>query len=89
MLALNTDTKNERVITLAMPAERFTLSAAELASTMLVVNGVEPSVASDGTVGPLKPEPVKAGTVSLAPATVTFLVIPSARNQSCMQEKPR
>ena len=33
---------------------------------------------------PLKPEPVKAGPVRLAPATVTFLIIPAARNQSCM-----
>jgi len=48
------------------------------------VNGAEPVVAADGTVGPLKPEPVKAGPLRLAPATVTFLTIPATRNQSCM-----
>ena len=84
VLVLNTDAQNEQVITLPSAAERFTLSAPELASTKVLVNGTEPVVAADGTAGPLKPEPVKAGPVRLAPATVTFLTIAAARNQSCM-----
>jgi heparanase 1 len=84
VLVLNTDAQNEQVITLPSAAERFTLSAPELASTKVLVNGTEPVVAADGTAGPLKPEPVKAGPVRLAPATVTFLTIAAARNQSCL-----
>lgn len=84
VLALNASTANDQVITLPLPAERFTLSAPVLTSSKVLVNGAEPAVASDGTVRPLKPEPVKAGPVRLAPASVTFLILPDARNQSCM-----
>ena len=84
LLALNTDTEKEQVITLSMPAERFTMTARELISTKALVNGREPFVAEDGTVGALQSEKVQAGAVKLAPASATFLVIPGAGNKACM-----
>ena len=84
VLALNTDGDKEQVITLPAAAERFTLTASQPASTTVLVNGKEPSVAEDGSVGALRPERVKAGAVRLAPASATFLVIAGAGNKTCM-----
>jgi hypothetical protein len=84
LLALNTDPAKDQVITLPLPAERFTISAPGLTSAKVLVNGAQPVVAPDGAVETLKPETVKAGPVRLAPASVTFLIIPAARNQNCM-----
>jgi len=84
LLALNTDTANDQVVTLPLPAQRFTISAPELTSANVLVNGAAPKVAPDGTVEILKRDAVKAGPVRLAPATVTFLIIPAAHNQHCL-----
>jgi hypothetical protein len=85
LLALNTDTEHEEVLTLSQAAERFTLTATDLTSTRVLLNGMELKVESDGSVGPLKLDRLKAGPVRLAPSSVTFLIIPSARNKSCME----
>jgi hypothetical protein len=83
LLALNTDTEHEQVLTPPQAAERFTLTATDLTSTKVLLNGTELRAESDGSVGPLRPEQAKAGPVRLAPLSVTFLTIPSARNKSC------
>jgi hypothetical protein len=83
LLALNTDAHNEEVLTLPLAGERFTLAAPELTSAKVLVNGVEPTVSPEGVVGSLKPEPVKAGQIRLAPRTITFLIFPAAHNKSC------
>jgi len=85
VLALNTDSGKEQVITVPEAAERFTLTAAQLTSATVLVNGKEPGVAADGDVGALRPERLMAGPLRLAPASATFLIIAGARNRSCMQ----
>jgi len=84
LLALNTDTEKEQVITVPSAAQGFTLTAPKLESPTVLVNGTQPSVAPDGSVGALPPRPVKAGAVRLGPASATFLVIAGARNKGCM-----
>jgi heparanase len=49
-----------------------------------LLNGAELEAAPDGSVPEFKGQPVKAGALSLAPASITFLTIPSARNKACM-----
>lgn len=83
ILALNTDEKSAHTITIPKAAERYTLTAAELNSTTVLLNGVELKAASDGTVPALHGEPVAAGKVQLVPASATFLTVPSAGNKSC------
>ncbi|HEV2486548.1 MAG TPA: hypothetical protein VGT08_13530 [Terracidiphilus sp.] len=83
VLALNTDTAHEQSITLPQAAERYTLTAPDLNSGQALLNGTELKVQTDGSVGPIKGAHVSAGTIQLAPASVTFFTIPSAHNQSC------
>ncbi|HLJ79034.1 MAG TPA: hypothetical protein VKT75_16555 [Acidobacteriaceae bacterium] len=85
VLALNTDRASTKTIQIPAAANRFTLSAASLTSTQVRLNGRVLQISSDGSL----PEPklggevVTAGAVSLPPASITFLTIPSARNESC------
>jgi heparanase 1 len=83
LVALNTDTKQDQVLNLPQAAESFTLTAADLTSAKTLLNGEELQPEADGSVGALKPDHVKAGLARLAPASVTFLIFPSARNKSC------
>lgn len=83
LLALNTDTQNEKTLAVPVAGERFTLTAPELTSTTVFLNGVELKAASDGSLPALDGEPIAAGVVRLPPASITFLTLPAARNQSC------
>lgn len=85
ILALNTDTAHEQTLTLPVDGERYTLAAAELTSTKVLLNGVELQAAADGSLPAINGQPVAAGTIRLAPASITFLTLPSARNKSCGQ----
>jgi len=84
LLAMNLDTKQEQTLAIPLPGERYTLTAPDLASTTVMLNGVALQAAADGTVPEIKGQKVKAGTLQLGPASITFLTIPSAKNKSCM-----
>ena len=84
LLVLNTDTEYEKVLILPSPAEEFSLTASELTSTTVLLNGTVLKAEPDGSVGPLKGDAVKNGPVRLPPSSVTFLAISSAQNKSCM-----
>jgi heparanase 1 len=85
ILALNTDTKNEKTLTIPVAGERYTLAAPELTSTDVLLNGVELKASSNGSVPVIQGQPVAAGAVRLPPASITFLTLPAARNKSCEQ----
>lgn len=85
LLALNTDTQDEKTLTVPAAGQRFTLTAPELASTKVLLNGVELKAASDGSVPVLDGQPTAAGVVKLPPASITFLILPAVRNKSCQQ----
>jgi heparanase len=84
ILALNTDAGSEQTITIPLTADRYSLTAPDIAGTKVLLNGAELEAARDGSVPEFKGQPVKAGPLRLAPASITFLAIPSARNKSCM-----
>ncbi len=84
LVALNTDAEHEHTVVLPVAAERFTLTASGLSSTKALLNGAELKVETDGSVGSMKPDHVAAGPVRLPPASITFLVVASAGNKSCM-----
>lgn len=83
LVALNTDTLHEQAISLPNPAERFTFTAPSLTSTEIMLNQKQLKAESDGSVRLPEPDHVPAGPLRLAPASVTFLIIPSAGNNSC------
>jgi heparanase 1 len=84
LVALNTDSEHERSLSLPVPAAGLTLTSPNLTSTTVMVNGKELRAESDGSVRPIKADEAKKGLIRLAPASVTFLTIPSAHNKSCM-----
>lgn len=83
MVALNTSPQ-EQMIAIAQPGEVYTLSAPDLASTSVSLNGGELHAAADGTAPMPAGDPVKAGNFHLLPDSVSFLLIPGARNKACM-----
>jgi heparanase len=83
IVALNIDPKQEQKLALPQGAESYTLTATDLASTSVLLNGTELAVGSDGSIGAMKPDHLKAGQARLEPASVTFLIFPSARNKNC------
>ena len=83
IVALNTDTQHEQVISLPGTAERYTLSAPSLSSTEILLNGKELRAQSDGSVSLPGPESARAGPIRLAPASIAFLIMPAAGNKSC------
>ena len=84
LVALNTDTQHEQLLPLPLPAEKLTLMAPDLASTTVMLNGKQLTAESDGSIAPFNAEKVKKGSVRLPPSSVTFLIMPLARNKSCI-----
>ena len=85
LLALNTSTQNELTLSIPTDGFRYTLTAAELASDQVLLNGTELRTAPDGSLPVISGQRVKAGNIELAPESITFLTLPSARNTSCQQ----
>jgi len=83
VLALNTDGTHKQSITLPRPAEQYTMTASDLTSNIVLLNGSELKAGSDGSIEPFKSTHANAGVFQLEPASVNFFVIPSAHNQSC------
>jgi hypothetical protein len=84
LLVLNTDATSDQAVTIPLAADRYSLTAPDLTSKTVLLNGAELQAQPDGSVPEFKGQPVKAGTIRLAPASITFLTIPSARNKTCM-----
>ncbi len=84
LLALNTDAATEQTITIPLAADRYSLTAPDLASRKVLLNGTELQAEADGSIPDFKGQPVKAGPVHLAPESITFMTIPSARSKACM-----
>jgi hypothetical protein len=83
LVALNIDTEHEQAFPLPMDAQEMSLTAPALTSATVMLNGKELRAEPDGSIRPLEANEVKKGVVRLAPASVTFLTIPSANNKSC------
>ncbi len=84
LLALNTDPHHSAAISLPNDATRYTLSATSLDSDRIALNGTQLDPAADGTLPAMNGQKVAAGTLQLAPASITFLTLPSAANHACM-----
>lgn len=83
IVALNTDAHAGAAVEIPVSGKRYTLTGPELASTTVLLNGAELKAGSDGSLPKMEGESVKAGTVQLPPASVTFLTLPSAANAGC------
>jgi heparanase len=59
------------------------LSAKELQSTSVELNGSELKLGANDDLPQLAGAPTKAGKLTFASASITFLAIPTANNDAC------
>jgi heparanase 1 len=83
VLVLNTDRHNATTITLPSEAARYTLSASGLTDKSISLNGTPLQLGPNDEFPTMAVQATTAGELALAPASVTFLAIPSARNEAC------
>ena len=83
LLVINADRTKSRSVRLPMSSERFTLTAKNLSSTHVQLNGKQLDVGADDVLPPLHGVEVPSGTTMFAPASITFLAIPGANNAAC------
>lgn len=83
LLAINADKANPHAFALPAPSERYTLTSSDLLSPTVQLNGVELKVSTYGDLPALDGAPQSDGTVTVAPASITFFAIPGARNTAC------
>jgi hypothetical protein len=83
LLVINNDPAAPRTLRVTVPAERYTLSAGELRSRQVRMNGKDLVLGKDDALPTLAGEPVRAGDLTFAPATITFLALPGAANPAC------
>jgi heparanase 1 len=84
LVLLNLDSSAEQTLQIPISGDRYTLSAPDLLSKTVSLNGKQLQAAADGTLPDLPPTYFKPGSVRFAPMTITFLVLPDAKNSACM-----
>lgn len=84
LLAINNSRSAPSALTLNGPGERYTLSAPDLQSVRIQLNGAPIQLGREDELPVLSAAAVKPGNVELAPATITFLTVPSAGNPQCL-----
>jgi hypothetical protein len=82
LLVINTDRIASRSMMLSRASERYTLDATSLRSTMVQLNGTTLALDDRDELPPVEGLPTAAGTLTFAPATITFLTI-AAGNDAC------
>ena len=83
LLIINAEQRRVHEISLPLEAERYTLTATRLQNMAVQLNGKTLQLNSDGDVPQLVGESTRAGRLSFAPVSITFLALPGANNASC------
>jgi heparanase len=83
LLVINADENAAQTLGVPTASERFTLTAQELQGTHVQLNGAELQLGAGDAMPDLKGTATRAGQVKFAPASITFLAMPKARNASC------
>ena len=83
LLAINADKNTGQTLSIPTSAEQYTLTSADLMSQTVELNGAELKLGAGDALPQIKGKATKAGDVSLAPASITFLAFPKAGNESC------
>ena len=83
VLAINTARTAKQSLDLPTAAERYTLTAPNLEDASVQLNGAGLQLGAGDTLPALTGTPVAAGSLTLPPASITFLGISGAGNGSC------
>ena len=83
MLAINTDRTAAATLRLPVSSERYTLSADDLQSTEVKLNGTVLELGRNDELPQFAAVISPPGSVEIAPATITFLTVANAENPAC------
>jgi heparanase len=83
VLAINTDRKSAHSLTSPIALERYTMTAKDLLSTSVELNGEELKLEGGESLPKMQGLPENPGAIQFPPASVTYLAFPKAVNASC------
>lgn len=83
VLAINTDKISAATLAVPAASERYNMTARKLEDTHVDLDGRELKLGVDDSIPELQGIRTSAGSVSLSPASITFLAIRDAHNTSC------
>ncbi len=83
VLAINADKDTPQTISDPIGAERYTLTASTLLDSAVDLNGKRLELGPSDALPVIKGVAVQSGAMTLAPASISFLVFPKAGNASC------
>ena len=83
LLVINTDRAASHALVLPVASVRYTLGAANLEDTDVRLNGHALQLDAGDELPPIAGAPVAAGTLTFAPATITFLAVAAAADSAC------
>lgn len=83
VLVINANRAASQSLNVPMAAERYTITAENLLSKQVQLNGSEVSLGADDALPQLTATSTDSGNLIFVPASITFLAIPNANNSSC------
>ncbi len=83
VLAINADKEAEQTLQVPAGANRYTLTASDLMSATVGLNGKQLRLGAGDTLPALQGSAVHSGKINLEPESITFLAFPKAGNLSC------
>jgi len=83
LLAINLSRTDAATIKLPQAADRYTLTATELNSHKVMLNGQELALTANGEVPATHGQTIRPGDTTLPAASITFLELPGANNAAC------
>ena len=83
VLVINANRTVSQSLDVPIAAEGYTLTAGDLLSRQVQLNGSELKLGADDALPQLAGTPTLSGNLTFAPASITFLMIPNANNSSC------
>jgi hypothetical protein len=83
LLVINADRQRSFDLKLPIAGERYTLTAKQLEGSTVELNGKPLRLTSSGDMPQLRGEPVNAGRLRFAAASITYLSITNAGNTNC------
>lgn len=82
LMVINNDPKKASTLALPLPSQRYTLTTAKIDAPEVKLNGKTLALTKDGKLPAFLGTTVKAGTITFAPATITFVTV-KAKNKMC------
>jgi heparanase 1 len=83
LLAINNSRTQPTSITIPAEADRYTLTAPQTEDVRVQLNGQVLRLGGNDEMPEMLGRRTPAGTMELAPASITFIAVPAARNENC------